>query len=516
MKEMTIKQSTFIVFFTTILYVTCNIINFDKISKWFLVGDKIDFIPLMAYFGLGLALSIVIFALLAQRWIIKGFAIFLVISSAAATYFIVKYDVAIDRSMIMNALYTDPKEVSGLLSLQMLPYLIFMILLPVALIIKVKIVYQKPLKHILDTLKIVAVALVVAISLLYLNFNKISQAVNISNKYAVHSLVPINVVRGTFSILQRSISPYFSTPEKPIEITGKITKQEDLVVVLAIGETSRQQNFSLYGYEKQTNPLLSKYNDLHILNGKAVVASTMYALPKILKKNNVKLPAITDKLGINTSCYVNFQLYGNCGPVPEIEVSDCEHDGVCFDGDVVPLLEKNLESYKSGYRFVVLHLGGGSHGPLYGERIPAEFNHFQPACKEADVVNQCTRDELYNAFDNTILYVDHVVNELIVKLEAAKTPYVLIYLSDHGESLLEDGKIFHGMPPGIPLPDGQSHIPLLIKSSIPITIDKRASYTQQDVYDSVINLFSIKSDNFDSNNGFINKGERLSPLEEAK
>ena len=504
-KEISIRQHSFIFIFITTLYVVCNIINFDKISKWFLVGNEIDFIPLFAYFVLGWALSIVVFTLLAQRWIIKGFSIFLLLSSTAAAYFISKYDVAVDKSMIMNVLYTDPKEISGLLSIQMLPYIIFMALIPTLLIIKVKIVYKKPLRHLFDSIIIIGVSLVLAISLLYMNFSKISQAVNVSSRYAVHSLVPINVVRGTFSILSRAISPYFKGPEKPIELSGTITQKDDLVVVLAIGETSRQQNFSLYGYSKNTNPLLSKYDDIHILNGEAVVASTIYAIPKILKKNDVKLPAMTNKVGIDTSCYVNFQLYGNCDPIPEIKVSNCAHDGNCFDGDVVPLLEKNLESYKSGYRFVVLHLGGGSHGPLYSERIPPEFEIFKPACKDADVVNKCSKEELYNAFDNTILYVDHVVNEIIVKLENSKTPYVLIYLSDHGESLLEDGRIFHGMPPGIPLPEGQSHIPLIIKSSIPIEIEDRESYTQQDVYDSVINLFSIESSNYENNNGFINK-----------
>jgi glucan phosphoethanolaminetransferase (alkaline phosphatase superfamily) len=63
---------------------------------------------------------------------------------------------------------------------------------------------------------------------------------------------------------------------------GRVTSAENLVVVLAIGESSRQENFSLYGYRRQnTNPLLSKEKDLHVLNGIAKKGSTLYALPEI-------------------------------------------------------------------------------------------------------------------------------------------------------------------------------------------------------------------------------------------
>jgi glucan phosphoethanolaminetransferase (alkaline phosphatase superfamily) len=85
-----------------------------------------------------------------------------------------------------------------------------------------------------------------------------------------------------------------------------------------------------------------------------------------------------------------------------------------------------------------MHIGGGSHGPSYHERYPTEFQKFQPICKDADVVNKCTKEELYNTFDNTILYVDYVVSNIIKTLDKSKVQYVFFYLSDHGESLLEE------------------------------------------------------------------------------
>jgi glucan phosphoethanolaminetransferase (alkaline phosphatase superfamily) len=126
-------------------------------------------------------------------------------------------------------------------------------------------------------------------------------------------------------------------------------------------------------------------------------------------------------------------------------------------------------------------------------------------CNDADVANKCSKEEIYNSYDNTILYVDHVVAQAIHTLDDSRVPYVFIYLSDHGESLLEEGRLFHGVPPGTKLPDEQAQIPLIVKSSVPISIDPRAEYQQPDVFDSVLNLLSIQAKGFDHAGSFINK-----------
>jgi lipid A ethanolaminephosphotransferase len=503
-KKFRISHAAFCVLYSTLLYVISNAFSFDKIAKWFYLKDQIDYITLSAFFIIGLCLFIAVFTLLAHRYTIKPLAILFVILSGAAVYFAVKYDVVIDRTMIMNTIHTDPDEVHSLLSLQMLPYFLLLILLPILLILSLEITFEKPKKYLLSSLKLILLALVVATSFLYIKFDGILRAGNMSRKYIIHSVIPINYLQSFGSIIQHSFGTNRKTYLKADEISGSISKPGNLVVVLAIGETSRQKNFSLYGYKGQnTNPVLSKEKNLHLLNGKARIGSTLYALPEILVKKNIPLPTLTSKLGINTSCYVNYTLYGMCDAVGETKVENCGHGGNCYDEDVLPLLAKNLESYNSGYRLVVLHLGGGSHGPSYHERYPAEFRKFNPMCLDADVVNKCSPEELYNSYDNTILYVDSVLGKIINQLDKSKAPYVFIYLSDHGESLLENGRIFHGMPPGISLPPEQAQIPLIIKSSIPITIAKRKEYGQQDVYDTILSLFSIESDVRNKEGNFI-------------
>ena len=86
-------------------------------------------------------------------------------------------------------------------------------------------------------------------------------------------------------------------------------------------------------------------------------------------------------------------------------------------------------------------------------------------------------------------------------------PYVFIYLSDHGESLMEGGRIFHGMPPGVRLPAEQAEIPLMVKSSVPISVVRRAEYRQQDVFDTVVDLLSIQTPLFNTDGSFIKKSE---------
>ncbi len=508
MKQLRFRAShtLFCITYTASLYIILNALNLDKIAKWFYLGGKVDYIGLATFLIIGLCAFTAVFTLLAHRWTIKPLAIIFIILGGVAAYFSAKYNVVIDRSMIMNMIYTDTTEVHGLLSVHMIPYLLFLIVLPILVILSVQITFERPTKYLLASLKLSATALLIGITLLYAKFDSIHRAANLSKKYIIHTLIPLNFLQSFGSIVQHSVGPYFTKNAKEVKISGHISAQDNLVVVLAIGETSRQQNFSLYGYQRQnTNPILSKEKNLHLLNGVARIGSTLYALPEILVKHDVPLPAITSKLGIHTSCYVNYTLYGICDTVGETKVTNCGHGGTCYDEDVLPLLSDNLKSYTSGYRLIILHLGGGSHGPSYHERYPSEFQRFKPMCFDADVVNQCSLEQLYNSYDNTILYVDNVVGKAINKLDKSKVPYVFIYLSDHGESLMEDGHIFHGMPPGIPLPPEQAHIPLIVKASIPISVIKRKEYGQQDVFDTILGLFSIETDIHDKDGDFINK-----------
>jgi len=109
---------------------------------------------------------------------------------------------------------------------------------------------------------------------------------------------------------------------------------------------------------------------------------------------------------------------------------------------------------------LVLHMIG-SHGPAYHLRYPPEFERFTPACKTAEFA-KCTPQEIANAYDNTILFTDHILSQTI-DLLAAQTRVIpaVIYASDHGESLGEDGLYLHAAP-WFMAPEVQTKVPMVL------------------------------------------------------
>ncbi len=123
-------------------------------------------------------------------------------------------------------------------------------------------------------------------------------------------------------------------------------------------------------------------------------------------------------------------------------------------------LERRLAEAK-GTQLLVLHQLG-NHGPSYFRRYPPAFARFQPAC-QSDELRNCSREEIANAYDNALLYTDHLLARLIQRLQAkaAQVDTALVYVSDHGESLGESSLFLHGMPYAI-APAVQTQVPMVM------------------------------------------------------
>ena len=176
-----VSHARFCVLFPAALFAVCNAINIDRLAKWFRTGDGLDVLALSAYLLAGLCLFIVVFALLAHRWTTKPLAILLIVTAGAATYFISKYGVAIDSSMIRNAVHTDSTEVGQLLSSQMIPYALFLIVLPVLTIWRTDIQFAPAGRHLWSSLKLIGIAFAIALLSLFAQYNAIFRAGNVSN-----------------------------------------------------------------------------------------------------------------------------------------------------------------------------------------------------------------------------------------------------------------------------------------------------------------------------------------------
>ena len=115
-----------------------------------------------------------------------------------------------------------------------------------------------------------------------------------------------------------------------------------------------------------------------------------------------------------------------------------------FDEILLDITNK-IVSGSEGNILIVLHTIG-SHGPSYYKRFPEKFAKFKPYCKNESPQN-CSKEELSNAFDNTILYTDYILSSIINILEDKKEyDTFMFYASDHGESLGENGIYLHGLP----------------------------------------------------------------------
>ena len=131
---------------------------------------------------------------------------------------------------------------------------------------------------------------------------------------------------------------------------------------------------------------------------------------------------------------------------------------------------------------------------------------FKPVCRSVELSN-CTHQELVNAYDNTILYNDHFLDQLRTILKGLDTASAFLYVSDHGESLGEDGIYLHGTPYSI-APKQQYTIPFLVWMSQDfinqqhISVDKlkaREKTTQDNVFHSVMGAFDMRSPIYNKN-----------------
>lgn len=173
---------------------------------------------------------------------------------------------------------------------------------------------------------------------------------------------------------------------------------------------------------------------------------------------------------------------------------------------MVGQLETHLKDGIRPLSLFVLHQNG-SHGPAYFRRYPSTFSRFKPECRREDV-QACTVEEVVNAYDNSILYTDHVLAELIELLQErqASIDSALIYISDHGESLGEAGIYLHGLPRAI-APADQLKIPMVAWLSegawARLQIDPAcavkgqiAAYSHDNLFDTLLGLFSVKTQTY--------------------
>ena len=404
-----------------------------------------------------------------------------ILLSASAQYFIWTFGVVIDRAMITNILDTTPAESFALMSGKMVLTQGQSGVLMVALawwinISKAKTVWRSIAVRLLNIL-VSALLIVLVAALFYKDYASVFR----NNKELVKSLSPSNsivAINSWYAHNKMDNLPLVNIGEDAVQKPEMHSGPRKNLTILVLGETSRAQNFSLGGYERETNPRLKQDDVIYFANTTSCGTATAVSVPCMfsnmprahydeeLAHHQEGVLDILQRAGIRVLWNDNDGgCKGACDRVPHQNVTDLNLTGQCIDGDCYDeVLFHNLESYIDNLQqdgIIVLHTIG-SHGPTYYNRYPAEFKKFTPTC-DTNEIQSCTQQQLTNTYDNTILYIDYIVDKAIKLLQSKQDKFTtsLVYLSDHGESLGENGVYLHGLPWSI-APETQKHVPMLL------------------------------------------------------
>jgi len=432
-----------------------------------------------------LALHLLMLALLSNRWTVKPLLALLLVATAFASFYMQQYGVYLDPSMLRNVLRTDWHEAGELLGLSLLLHLLLHAALPLLVLWRVEIVTRPWKRALLVRLAVVVAGLGVLVAALLSMFQPFSSLMR-NQKELRYLITPANYL-WSLAVVAGADARAKAAPRQAIGLDAKpgaswATRTRPLLVVMVVGETARSANWGLSGYARQTTPQLAERAVINFAPVTACGTNTETSLPCMFApvgrrdydeariRGSESLLHVLARAGVGVTWRDNQSgCKGVCEGLPTQTVQDigapegtCK-DGRCMDEGLLHGLGDMLRNAR-GTQLLVLHQLG-NHGPSYFRRYPPAFARFQPECRSDDL-RSCSREQIVNAYDNALLYTDHVLARLIdtLQAQAATLDSALLYVSDHGESLGEANLFLHGLPYAI-APDVQKQVPMVMWSS---------------------------------------------------
>ncbi len=518
MKKMNISSASLILgitlYFSTIL----------NLSFWRYIAQNIQIdsaMMLIFAFSLGIFIFVplyVLFNLLFYPYVGKFITTILLIGSAATNYFMFADGIYIDSDMVRNVMETNSRETMEHLSSSFWLYVLITGFIPAVLLMLVRVNYQPAAAETKQRLKYTGCLLLLTLfiggicykeyAVVGRNHNKITKLVNTINY--TYSFVRYCKKKAetnrTFAILDAAPKMNSSDRKK--------------LLVLFIGETARAQNFSLNGYEKETNPLLKQQDIIYFPDVSSCGTMTAVSLPCMFSAYNRRnfdtddaaytqnLLDIMQTAGYNIEWIDNDNgCKGVCNRVSTENVfSQCKN-GICYDEVLLQKLQEKIKNIKQN-TVLVLHMIG-SHGPAYYERYPEKFARFQPDCRTSDI-QSCSKEQIVNTYNNTILYSDYVLASAIDILKNNADKHrddSLVYISDHGESLGENNTYLHGLPYAL-APATQTQVPMLFRLSPNMKKEINSqclqqktalSHSQDNFFHTVLGMAEVQSSVYNPN-----------------
>lgn len=467
----------------------------------------------MAFIVMLLAAFNGVLTLLAFKRLLKPVLIALFMVSAGVAYFVNEYGVMIDAGMFRNVAETNVTEVQGLLSYKLVLYIVCLGMLPSLLLWKTPINFRRwPRELVSKVLVSVACAAVIG-AVALLNYQGLSSLFRNHHELRL-MVVPSNYLGASFGYLREQVV----AAQQPFVAIGQDARRSEAwaghsrksLTVLVVGESARAENFAILGYGRDTTPSLSKekgllvFTDVHSCGTETAVSvpcmfSNMGRQDYNASKASTQegLLDVLQRAGLNVIWRDNQSgCKGTCDRVTQQDVSNLKDPLLCANKEcrdeiLLQGLDKFIDNLDQD-TVLVLHQMG-SHGPEYFKRYPKAFERFTPVC-DSNALNNCTRESIVNAYDNTVLYTDHVLSSLIDILRSRqdKVDTAMLYLSDHGESLGEYNLFLHGTP-YLLAPDQQKHVPMFVWLSAnyqqSFAVDSQCMETQRTTPLSQDNLF---------------------------
>jgi lipid A ethanolaminephosphotransferase len=487
-----------------------------------------DALFLFSLFAALVFLTHTLLSLCSFRWLLKPAMIIVLITSAAAAYFMDQYTTMIDKNMILNIFESDMRESSEFLNLTFAVKLLLLGILPAWLVYRIPVIYPDSLwQGLWQRSLIVTLSAAVAVGIILSQYADFS-AFGRNHRDVRHFINPENYIFSVKSALVQVLENN-RVVAAPIATDAKLKhslaeRDKPNLVILVVGETVRAANLALNGYDKPTNPDLLMEDVVSFTNTYSCGTATATSLPCMFshlsreefsaKKARAyqRLPDVVQQAGVNVLWRENNTgCKGNCDRITTHELADEKWPGLCQKGHCFDeILLQGLDGYlvqHPGDQFIILHQKG-NHGPAYYLRYPPEFEQFEPVCKTNQLAD-CTQQEIVNAYDNALLYTDYLLAKTINYLRRKSADYntAMIYMSDHGESLGENNLYLHGMP-YLLAPDTQKHIPLIVwlsdeyRHSYQLSqscLAKKADdpFSHDNLFSSMLGLLAIETTAYD-------------------
>jgi lipid A ethanolaminephosphotransferase len=474
-----------------------------------------------------MAFQVIFFTLFSARHLLKPVLIFVFLSSSFVAYFMSAYDIVVDTQMLQNIMQTNLNESADLLSLQQVVYVLMLGVLPSIAVYKVRIEKQSLKTAMLDKVKTIAIAAGIIVLILF-TFSKFYTSFFREHKELRFYVNPTYYLYSAGLYVNQTFSQEITGIE-PSGLDAHIDKNNGArkLVILVVGEAVRADHLSLNGYERETTPLLNKEHLVSFQHFASCGTATAVSVPCMFSSSgreaydhvrSLHTENILDVLkhaGVNILWRDNnSDSKGVAVRVPFEDYKTAEKNTVCKDecrdeGMLVGLQE-HIDKQTKGDIVIVLHQMG-NHGPAYYKRYPAAFEKFTPVCR-TNQLEECSQEEIRNAYDNAILYTDYFLANVIklLKKNDAKFTSAMLYMSDHGESLGENGLYLHGFPYAM-APDAQKHIPAIMwfgKKDLTHTNllknHEQHSYTHDYLFHTLLGFFEVKTSVYRSELDILN------------